>query len=81
MERQTTVCWENKEHSYSASHAGCWKNDTEINEEVPWNITQKDRPHGAALGDQKQPALSEQPCIEGGRWVVCASTSPLARHW
>lgn len=27
----------------------------------------KDRPHGAALGDQKQPALSEQPCIEGGR--------------
>lgn len=58
-ERQTFVCWENKEQSYSASRAGCWKDNTEINEEVPWNVTQRDHPHGAALGDQKPPALSE----------------------
>lgn len=59
-----------KELSYSASHAGCWKDDTEINEKVPWNIMQRDCLHGATLSDQKPPALSEQPCIGGGEWSV-----------
>lgn len=73
--RQATVLGKEKAELFCFP---CWKDKTEITEEWLWHNTQREYPHGAALGEQKTPALWEQPCFGEGD-VLCASLSPLAR--
>lgn len=83
MDRQTKKLWENKEKSHYASHTGFWKDSPEINEKMPWIVTQSDCPYDAALGDQKSPVLSEQLRTGGGLCigVTTLQRDPVAITW